>query len=49
MLKWLSFMLIEIYTVSFAFFQLKNGRRNDFFSILIPAIISAVLFLQYLT
>lgn len=41
-------MLIEIYTISFAFFQLKQGRRNDFFTILIPVIISVILFLQYL-
>lgn len=49
MLRWLSFMLIEIYTISFAFFQLREGRRKDFFAILIPVIISAVLFLQYLS
>lgn len=49
MLRWISFLLVEIYTVSFALFQLKVGRRNDFFFILIPAIISAVLFVQYLS
>jgi hypothetical protein len=49
MFRWLSFILVEIYTISFAFYQLKNGRRTDFLAILLPVIIAAVLFLQYLT
>lgn len=42
-------MLIEIYTISFAVYQLREGRRNDFFVVLVPVIISAILFVQYLT
>ncbi len=49
MLRWMGFMLVEIYTISYAFYQLRQGRRKDFFIILLPVIISVVLFLQYLS
>ncbi len=49
MFRFLSFALAEVYTLSFAVYQLKNGRKKDFFAIMLPVIIAAVLFLQYLT
>lgn len=39
---------MEIYSMSFAVLELKTGNRKGFMAIMIMAIISMFLFLQYL-
>ncbi len=49
MIKWTVFILAQIYTISYAVFELNNGNKKGFVAVMLLAIISLCLFVKYST